>query len=79
MRVIGVAGVSQIQRLELNFYVTALAKLDQVCARQLACLGKGIAAEQIVGGAILLDDDDNVLNLRNVVGLGVGEACGKRN
>ena len=79
MKVIGVAGISQIQGLELNLYVATLAKLDEVRTWQLACLRKGIAAEQVVRRAIFLDDDDHMLNLRNVVVLGVGQCCRKRN
>jgi hypothetical protein len=42
----------------------------------LARLGEGIAPEQVIRRAIFLDDDDYVLNLRNVV-LGVSESCGE--
>jgi hypothetical protein len=34
-----------------------------------------VLLKKIVGSAILLDDEDHMLNLRDVVGLGVGERC----
>ncbi len=33
-----------------------------------------VLLKQIVGGAVFLDDEDRMLDLRDVVGLGVGES-----
>ena len=38
-----------------------------------------ILLEQVIGRAVFLDDDDHMLNLRDVVGLGVGKRCRERN
>lgn len=67
VRVFGVAGVSQIKGLERNLFGTAHAILDQVRARELVLGGKGIATKQIVRRAIFLDENDYMLNLRNVI------------
>jgi hypothetical protein len=34
-----------------------------------------VAPKQIVGSAVFLDDDDHMLDLLDVVGLGVDERC----
>ena len=73
MPVVGIARVSQIEGLELDFYVAALAELDQVRAWQLVLTGKGVASEHIVRTAVFLYHNNHMLNLRDVVVLGVGE------